>query len=128
VCGESAYGCCRWRKRLCAVVVVRGDCDGLEAKVQSGDDLVVEHVADVGLGGEEAEGGGVVLRSGRLDGCDADMLVALGETYASGEETGFGVCGDGCVAIEDEISMGSDAGGIDLRQGDRGQKREKESA
>ncbi|WP_433983168.1 hypothetical protein RBB78_16515 [Tunturiibacter empetritectus] len=58
--GESAYGC-GWRERLCSVVVVRGGRDGLEAEAQCGDDSVVENVADVGLGGEEAEGGGVVL-------------------------------------------------------------------
>jgi hypothetical protein len=58
--GESAYGG-GWLERLCPVVIVRGACDGLEAEAQCGDDSVVEDVADVGLGGEQTEGGGVVL-------------------------------------------------------------------
>ena len=87
----------------------------------------MEDVADVGLGGEEAESGCVVLREGRLYGGDAEVFVALGEACASGEEVGLCVGGDGCVAIDDEISMGSDARGVDLRDGERGQKREKES-
>jgi hypothetical protein len=112
---------------LCSVVVVRGGCNGLEAEVQCGDDSVVEDVADVGLGGEEAEGCGVVLRGRGLDGCDAEVLVALGESGASGEEMGFGVAWDGGVAIEDEVAVGSYAGGVDLGYGGGGKKREKES-
>ncbi|WP_433983169.1 hypothetical protein RBB78_16520 [Tunturiibacter empetritectus] len=56
------------------------------------------------------------------------MLVALGEAGIGGEEMGLGVAGDGCVAIEDEVAMGRDAGGVDLGHGGGGgKKREKES-
>ena len=34
--------------------------DGLKAKTVGEDDAIVENVVDVGLGGEAAEGGGVV--------------------------------------------------------------------
>jgi hypothetical protein len=82
-----------------------------------GDDAVVEDVFDVGLGGEAAQGGGVVF-SGRLgcrdDGGDAEVFVALGEMGAGRRDAGFGVAGDGGVAIEDEIAVGSDAAGVDL--------------
>jgi len=51
----------------------------------------------------------------------------LSETGASGGEMGFGVAGDGCVAIEDYVAVGSDAGGIDLCDGEGGKEREKKS-
>jgi hypothetical protein len=79
------------------------------------------------LGGEEAESGCVVLGCGRLYSGDAEVLVALSEAGAGGEEVGLGVAGNGCVAIENEVAMGSDAGGIDLRHGGGAQEREKES-
>jgi hypothetical protein len=87
----------------------------------------VEDVAYVGLGGEDAESGGVVLRQGRLDGGDAEVFVALGETSASGEEVGLSVGRYGCIAIEDDVAVRSDAGGVDLRGGEWGKKWEKES-
>jgi len=87
----------------------------------------VEDVAYVGLGGEVAESGGVVLRQGRLYGGDAEVFVALGEMSAGGEDMGFRVGGDGCIAIEDDVAVGSDAGGVDLRGGEWGKKWEKES-
>jgi hypothetical protein len=87
----------------------------------------VEDVAYVGLGGEDAESGGVVLRGGRLDGGDAEVFVALGEASASGEEMGLCVGGNGCVAIEDEVAVRGDAGGVDLRDCERRKKGEKES-
>jgi hypothetical protein len=78
----------------------------------------VEDVAYVGLGGEDAESGGVVLRRGRLYGGDAEVFVALGEASVSGEEVGLSVGRDGCVAIEDDVAVRSDAGGVDLRGGE----------
>ena len=89
-----------------------------------GDDAVVEDVGDVGLGGEAAEGGGVVLLGRGLDGGDAEVFVALGEMGAGGGDAGFGVAGNGGVAVEDEVAMGSDAGGVDLGAGETGQRRE----
>jgi hypothetical protein len=87
----------------------------------------VEDVAYVGLGGEEAESGGVVLRGGRLYGGDAEVFVTLGEASASGDQVGLSVGGDGCVAIEDDVTVRSDAAGVDLRGGEWGKKWEKES-
>ncbi len=87
----------------------------------------MEDVAHVGLGGEEAESGGVVLRERRLDGGDAEVFVALGEMSAGGEEVSLCVGGDGGVAIEDDVAVRSDAGGVDLGDGERGEEREKES-
>lgn len=87
----------------------------------------MEDVADVGLGGEEAESGGVVLRRGRLYGGDAEVFVALGETNASGGNVGLSVGWDGCIAIKDDVAVRGDAGGVDLRGGERGKKWEKES-
>ena len=87
----------------------------------------MEDVAHVGLGGEDAESGGVVLRRGRLYGGDAEVFVALGEASASGDQVCLSVGGDGCVAIEDDVAVRSDAGGVDLRGGEWGKKGEKES-
>ena len=78
----------------------------------------MEDVAHVGLGREDAESGGVVLREGRLYCGDAEVFVPLGEASASGEEMGLRVCGDGCVAIEDDVAVRSDAGSVYLRKGD----------
>jgi hypothetical protein len=58
---------------------------------------------------------------------DAEVLVALSEAGAGGEEVGLGVAGNGCVAIENEVAMGSYARGVDLGYGSGGKKREKES-
>jgi len=55
------------------------------------------------------------------------VLVALGEVAASGEEVGFCVGGDGCVAIEDKVAVRGDAGGVDLGYGERRQEGEEES-
>jgi len=55
-----------------------------------------------------------------LDGGDAEMLVAVGEMGSSGGDAGLGVTGDGGVAIEDEVAVGGDAGGIDLGYGKLG--------
>ena len=79
-----------------------------------GDDAVVEDVVDVGLGGEAAEGGGVVFGRGGLDGGDAKVLAAVDEASAGCGEMSFGVGGDGGVAIEDEVAVGRDAVGVDL--------------
>ncbi len=49
-----------------------------------------------------------------FDGGDAEVFVAPGETGSGGGDAGFGVAGDGGVAIEDEEAMGRDAGGVDL--------------
>jgi hypothetical protein len=85
-----------------------------------GDDAVVEDIVDVGLRGEAAQGAGVVLRDSRLDGGDAEVVVAPGEMGAGGGDAGFGVTGNGCVAIEDEVAVGSDAAGVDLASGNLG--------
>ena len=113
---------------MCAAVDVGdSDGDGFETETKCGDDSVVEDVTDIGLGGEEAESGGVVLRGGRLYGGDAEVFVGLGEASAGGEKVGLGVGGDGCVAIEDDVAVRSDAGGVDLRDCERGEKGDKES-
>jgi hypothetical protein len=113
---------------LCSIVDVGGsDRDGFEAETKRRDDSVVKDVAHVGLGGEETESGGVVLRQGRLYGGYAEMFVALGEASASGDQVGLGVGGDGCVAIENDVAVRSDAGGVDLRDGQRRKKREEKS-
>jgi hypothetical protein len=91
--------------------------DALKAQTVGGDDAIVEDVVDVGLGGEAAQGGGVVFRDCGFDGGDAEVVVAPGEMCAGGGDTGFCVAGDGCVAIEDEVAVGSDAAGIDLGNG-----------
>jgi hypothetical protein len=77
------------------------------------DDPVVENDIDVGLSGEAAEGGGVVLTGG-LDGGDAEMFVAMGEAGSGGCDAGFGVAGDRGVAIKDEVAVWGDAGRVDL--------------
>jgi hypothetical protein len=79
-----------------------------------GDDAIVEDVIDVGLGGEAAQGAGVVFRKGGLDGGDAEVLVAPCEMSAGGGYAGFSVARNGRVAIEDEVAVGSDAAGVDL--------------
>jgi hypothetical protein len=81
------------------------------------DDAIVEDVGYVRLRGEEAEGGGVVLRDGGLDGGDAEVFVALEETSSGGGDAGGCVTGNGGVAIDDEIVVGSDAVGVDLGDG-----------
>jgi hypothetical protein len=37
---------------------------------------------------------------------------------AGGGDSGFSVAGDGCVAIQDEVAVGSDAAGVDLGTGE----------
>jgi hypothetical protein len=91
-----------------------GEVDRLRSKAVSVDDAVVEDVGDVGLGGEAAEGGRVVLLGGGLDSGDAEVLVAPGETGAGRGDASFCVAGDGGVAIEDEVVVRGNAGGIDL--------------
>jgi hypothetical protein len=95
----------------------------------SRDDAIVEHGNDVRLGAQCAEGGCVVLLAGwRLDDGDAQVLVALGEVNACRADAGFRITGNGGVAVEDEVAVGNEAGGIDLGSGDRGQqKRQKDS-
>jgi len=99
-----------------------GGVDGLKAEVVGGQDAVMEDVGDVGLGNETAESGGVVLLGHGLDGGDAEVLVAPGETSAGGGDAGLGIAGNGGVAVEDEIAMGSYAGGVDLGAGDTGEE------
>ncbi len=95
--------------------------DGLQAEALGGDDAVVEDVGDVGLRGEEAEGGCVVLRGGGLHGSDAEMLVALVEAGSDGCGAESGVCRDGGVAIENKVAMRHDGGRVDLGGGKRGE-------
>jgi hypothetical protein len=87
-----------------------------------GDDAIVEDVVDVGLGGETAQGAGVVFWNGGLDGGDAEVLVTPGEMCAGGGDAGFSVTGNGRVAIEDEVAVRRDAAGVDLGAGESGEK------
>ena len=57
-----------------------------------------------------------------FDGGDAEVFVALGEVGAGGGDAGFGVAGDGGVAIEDEVAVRRDAGGVDLGTGEAGEE------
>jgi hypothetical protein len=96
-----------------------GGRDCLKPETVCGDDAIVEDVLDVGLGCEAAQGGGVVLGGGLeggvgFDGGDAEVFVALDEMGAGGGDAGFGVAGDGGVAIEDEVAVRCDARGVDL--------------
>ena len=91
-----------------------------------GYDAVVEDVGDVGLGGEAAESGGVVLLGRGLDGGDAEVLVSPCETGAGGGDAGLGVAGNGGIAVEDEVAMGSDAGGVDLGASDTGEEEDQD--
>ncbi len=54
------------------------------------------------------------------------MLVALGETGAGGGDVGLGVAGNGGVAVEDEVAMGSHAGGVDLGAGETGEEEDQD--
>ncbi len=82
----------------------------------------MEDVVDVGLGGEAAQSAGVVFRDRGLDGGDAEVLVAPEDMGSGGGDVGLSVAGDGGVAIEHEVAMGRDAGGVDLGAGDTGQE------
>jgi hypothetical protein len=87
-------------------------------------DTVMEYVLDVGFSGEVAEGGCVVFLGRGLYGRDPEVLVAVGETGSSGGDAGLCVTRDSGVAIEDEVAMGSDTGGIDLGSSEtRGEER-----
>jgi hypothetical protein len=96
-----------------------------------GDDAVVKDDVDVGLGSEAAEIGSVVL-GGCLDGSDAEVFVSMSEMGARGGDVSFGIAGDGGVAIEDEITVGGDAGGVDLSvalgSDERGEKQSEDEA
>ena len=73
------------------------------------DDAVVEDEFDVGLGGKAAQRGGVVLQDCGFDSGDAEVFVAPGEVCAGGGDVGFGIAGDGRVAIENEVAVRCDA-------------------
>jgi hypothetical protein len=98
-----------------------GRCDALKAEAVSGDDAIVQDVVDVRLGGQAAQGCGIVLGRG-LDCSDAEVLVAPGEMGAGGGNAGFRVARDGGVAIEDEVAVRRDAGGVDLGSGETRQQ------
>ena len=101
-----------------------GGGDSLNPETVGGDDAVVKDVFDVGLGGDAAQGGGVVILKGGLgfDGGDAEVFVAVNKVGARGRDAGFGVSGDGGVAIEDEVAMRCDARGVDLSTGRAGEE------
>jgi hypothetical protein len=82
----------------------------------------MENVINIGLGGEAAQGGGVVFREGRLDGSDAEVFVTPGEVCAGGGDSGFCVTWNSCVAIEDEVAVWCGAAGVDLGAGETGKK------
>jgi hypothetical protein len=125
--GKPADGS-TWIGGLVADAAVGGrGGEGAGTEVVCGDDAVVENRENVRLGGEQAEGGRVALTGGRLDDGDSEVIVALGEVNACGADPGFRIAGNGGVAVENEIAMGDEAGGVDLGSGDRGkQKREKD--
>jgi len=54
--------------------------DGAGEEPVSRDDAVVQDIGYIRLRVEETDGSGVVLRQGRLNGCDAEMFVALEQT------------------------------------------------
>ncbi len=92
---------------------VGGVEDGLDAEVVGGDDAVVQDVLDVGLGGEAAHSGGVVLIEGRgTGGGDTEVFAALEEAGACRVHADFSVAGDGGVAVDDKVSMREDGGCI----------------
>jgi hypothetical protein len=91
-----------------------GRRDGLKAEAMGGDDAVMEHVVDVGLGGKAAEGAGVVFRDSGLDGGDAEVLVAPDDMGSDRGDVGLGVAGDGGVTVKDEVAVRRNAGGVDL--------------
>ena len=91
-----------------------GRHDALEAQAVGGDDTIVQDEVDVRLGGQAAKRTGVVFLDCGLDGGDAEVIVAPGEVCAGGGDAGFGVTGDGRVAIEDEVAVGCNAAGVDL--------------
>ena len=77
----------------------------------------MKDIGDVGLGGETLDCHGVVRSGGGrwgLDGGDAEVLAAMNEACAGDSGAGFGVAGNGSVAIDDEVAMRDDAGGVDL--------------
>jgi len=94
-----------------------------------GDDAIVDDEVDIWLRSQAAEDGCVVVLGCGLTGglgcgldCgDAEVFVAVGETGADGGDTGLRVTWDGGVAIEDEVVVGSDAGGVDLGAGQAGE-------
>jgi hypothetical protein len=95
------------------------------AELVRGYNAVVKNGDDIWLGREEAEGSCVVpLTDRRLDDDDAQMLVALGEASACGVDVGFCVTRDGAVAVEDQIAVWNEAGGVDLGGGKCGGQEE----
>jgi hypothetical protein len=100
--------------------------DHAESEAMSRDDAIVEDVLDIGFSGEAAEGGCVVFLGLGFNGSDAEVLVAVGETGSNGSDAGLCISGDSGVAIEDEVAMGSDAGGIDLSSLSSGEMRGEE--
>jgi hypothetical protein len=93
--------------------------DGAAEDAVGGDDAVMQDVGYIWLRGEEAEGGGVVLRGGGLDCGDAQVLVALEKASAGRGDTGCCVSGNGGVAVDHQIAMRGDAVGVDLCAGKR---------
>ena len=47
-----------------------------------------------------------------------EVLVAPGEMGAGGGDAGLGIAGDNGVAVDDEVSVRSNAGGVDLGAGE----------
>ena len=79
-----------------------------------GEDAVVNDVGDVGLRAKAAYGGGVVLRWSRLDGDNAEAVVAPDERRSKRAGAGLHVSGDGGITVDDQVAMRNDGGGIDL--------------
>ncbi len=62
------------------------------------------------------------MRGLGFDGGDAEVFVAVAEVGAGSGDAGFGVAGNGGVAIEDEVAMRRDARGVDLCTGKAGEE------
>ncbi len=103
--------------------VVGGEGPGTE--VVRGDDAIVKNRDDVWLGGEQAESRCVVLLAGRLDDGDSEVIIALGKVNACRADAGLRIAGNGGVAVEDEVAVGDEAGGVDLGDGDGGEQKRK---
>jgi hypothetical protein len=95
-----------------------GNADGcgrdlLKREVVGGDDTIVENVFDVGLRGEAAKGSGVIRR-GCLHGSNAKVFISMSEMRPCSNDLGVGIAGYRGVAIEHEVAMGGNAGGVNL--------------
>ena len=109
-----------------------GDADGgwedmAKDEVVSGENAVMDDEFDVGLGAECGDGGGFVRGGVGLKDGDAEGLVDAEDAGSGDAGEGFGIAGDGAVAVGDQVAMWDDgpdgAGGLLRRRvqgGDEG--------